>query len=66
MFEERMLRKELLEDDVHFDITRLLVVTEGTSELSVQVTGHLLFRWGFSFGLATTHCTLTVADRYRW
>lgn len=46
-----------MEDDVHFDITRLLVVTEGARELSVQVSGHLLLRWDFPFGLATTHCT---------
>lgn len=60
--EQRILRKELLEVTVHFDITRLLVVTEGTSELRVQVTGHLLLRRGFPFGLATTHCTQTVED----
>lgn len=47
-----------MEADVHFDITRLLVVAEGARELSVQVSGHLLLRRGFPFGLATTHyCT---------
>lgn len=46
----------------HFNITGLLVVTEGTRKLGVQVTGHLLFRRGFPFGLAPTHCTQTVLD----
>lgn len=54
---KKNVKERRLGDDVHFDITRLLVVTEGARELSVQVSGHLLLRWGFPFGLATTHCT---------
>lgn len=42
-------------ENLHFDVTGFLVVTEGTGELSVQVTGHLLL-WGrFPLALPTAH-----------
>lgn len=44
---------------LHFDITWLLVVAEGTGELRVQISRHLLLRRGLSLGLAATHCTQT-------
>jgi hypothetical protein len=47
----------------HFDIAGLLVVTEGTSELRVQVPRQLLLRRGLPLGLATTHSTLRLTQR---
>lgn len=45
-----------MDDSLHFDIAGLLVVAEGTRELTFQVPCHFLLRRRLSFGLTTTHC----------
>ena len=55
--------QDLLNASIHFNIAGLLVVTEGTSELRVQVPRQLLLRRGLPLGLATTHSTLRLTQR---
>lgn len=47
----------LIQFYLHFDVTWLFVVAEGTGKLRLQITRHLLLRRGLSFGFAATHCT---------
>ena len=48
---------------IHFNVAGLLVVTEGTGELRVQVPRQPLLRRGLPFGLAATHCTPGLTQR---